>query len=75
MSKRYWGLLTPWSPRQLMWDRGMPLLFFTRSDARRHANERFGYIKTRKDLRTYPHNWTMPKTTRVVMSLRKAGEK
>lgn len=41
------------------------MLFQTRSEARIEANIKFGYIKTRPDLRTEPHGWRMPKPIRV----------
>ena len=42
-----------------------PKLFKTRHEARAWANEEYGYIKTRLDLRAQPHGWRMPRPVRV----------
>jgi hypothetical protein len=42
-----------------------PLLFRTRAEARAWINKRYGYIRTRKDLRAEPHGWLFPKAVRV----------
>ena len=42
-------------------------LFRTRREARVWANETYGYIRTRKDLRVEPHCWHMPGAVRVTM--------
>lgn len=55
-----------------LWDRGYPLLFTTRSEARRYICERYGYIKTRPDLQAEPHGWKMPVPVRVAVELRAA---
>ena len=49
-----------------------PALFLTRQEARNYANERYGYIKTRQDLRREPHGWRMPKPVRLTISIRGA---
>ena len=52
--------------RHLMWERPLvPLLFLTRADARAYAVQRYGYIKTRPDLRREPHGWRLPRPVRV----------
>ena len=51
--------------RHIIYDLGFPKLFRKRSDARIWANERFGYIKTREDLRRWPHFWRFPATIKV----------
>jgi hypothetical protein len=51
----------------LVFDHGVPVLFPTRSRARQWIRERYGYIKTRPDLRSEPHGWRMPKPVRVVV--------
>ena len=43
----------------------MPALFRTRAEARTYAEEVFGYIKQRPDLRKEPHGWTFPQPIRV----------
>lgn len=44
---------------------GLPALFRTRAEARAFANEHWGYIKTRPDLRGQPHGWRMPRAIRA----------
>ena len=44
-----------------MWDEHCrPIVFQCRSEARAFALKKYGYIKTRKDLRAEPHCWRMP---------------
>ncbi len=50
---------------QVMWDRGIPLLFHTRQEARAWARTNYGYVAKRPDLRRYPHGWRMPQAVRV----------
>ena len=52
--------------RHLMWNGPTePCLFSTREDARAYALKRWGYIKTRPDLRGEPHGWRIPRPVRV----------
>lgn len=51
-------------PRLLGKD-GIPLLFRTKAEARLWSQEHYAYIRTRKDLRTSPHNWRMPNPVKV----------
>ena len=46
-----------------------PKLFKTRHEARAWANEEYGYIKTRPDLRAQPHAWRIPRPVRVKLAL------
>lgn len=64
-----WALLTPWKPFDVMWDNNVPLLFRTRKAARNYATASYGYIKERKDLRTEPHNWRMPRPVEVSVDI------
>jgi hypothetical protein len=41
------------------------LLFRTRRECRAWIAQNFGYIKQRKDLRSEPHGWRMPKAVQV----------
>lgn len=43
----------------------MPVLFLTRKAARAWIAEKYGYIKSRQDLRTEPHGWKMPIPVKV----------
>ena len=45
----------------------MQHLFRTGRLCRAFINERYGYIKIRKDLRAEPHGWRMPVAVRVVV--------
>jgi len=51
--------------RVLMWDCGEPLMFRTRRECREYIEQRWGYIKTRKDLRAEPHGWRLPKPVKT----------
>lgn len=42
-----------------------PKLFSTRKDAREYANRKYGFIKTRKDLREEPHGWRFSRVVKV----------
>ena len=44
-------------------------MFATRKAARDHINKEWGYIKTRQDLREYPHGWLMPRPVRITVSI------
>lgn len=74
-----WGLFD-WKPKEamarnkpgatfhyehLVFDEGYPAMFRTRREARAFSEKRYGYIKKRPDLRTYPHFWRMPKPVRI----------
>ena len=43
----------------------LPVMFLTRRDARAFIEEKYGYIRTRKDLRAQPHGWRLPVPVRV----------
>ena len=52
--------------RHLLWDGPTkPLLYSTRDEARADALKRYGYIKTRPDLRREPYGWRLPRPVRV----------
>lgn len=44
-------------------------LFRTKKAANEFIREHYGYIAKRKDLRSAPHNWRMPKAVLVGVSL------
>ena len=50
--------------RHLQWEYDVRL-FMTRRKCRAFIEERYGYIRTRPDLRTEPHGWSMPVAVRV----------
>jgi hypothetical protein len=43
----------------------VPVLFATRQAARSFADEKFGYIRNRPDLRDEPHGWRIPRAVKV----------
>jgi len=45
------------------------LLFKTRDECRAYIKEKFGYIAKRRDLRTEPHCWRVPKPVKVRVEL------
>ena len=51
--------------RHLIFKNYMPKIFQTRKEAREFATQEYGYIKTRKDLRSEPHGWRLPKPVRI----------
>ena len=48
-----------------MYENLLPKVFKTRREARAWAKEKYGYIKTRPDLRAQPYGWRMPRPVRV----------
>lgn len=48
--------------RHIIWADGPQAmrLFRTRRECRAYIEQRFGYIRTRPDLRAEPHGWRMP---------------
>lgn len=42
-----------------------PLLFRTRKDCREFIEKEYGYIRKRKDLRSEPHCWRVPRAVKV----------
>lgn len=53
----------------IIFDNCLPKFFLRRKVARMYANEKYGYIKTRKDLREEPHGWRFPRTIKVRITL------
>lgn len=49
----------------IMFEGCQPALFQTRREARVWINMKYGYIKSRPDLRIEPHGWRMPKAVKV----------
>jgi hypothetical protein len=56
--------------RHVMYERGMPVVFGTREEARHWIREKFGYIRHREDLRKEPHGWRLPKPVRIEITVR-----
>ena len=56
-----WGAL--WRDKEsehFLFENRIPMLFRTRREARAYIDERYGYIRQRKDLRQAPHFWRIP---------------
>jgi len=49
----------------LLYDNCLPCLFKTRKLCREYIQEKYGYIKDRKDLRDEPHGWRLPRPIKV----------
>lgn len=60
--------------RHFIHEKRLPALFLTRAEARRYADEHWGYIKKRADLRAEPHGWRMPKPIRVSIKALRQGQ-
>ena len=43
-------------------------LFKTKAECQRYIRERYGFLRSRPDLRRPPHNWRMPKPIRVTIA-------
>lgn len=44
-------------------------VFRTRAEARKHIEEKFGYMRDRLDLKQAPHGWRMPIPVRIKVSV------
>ncbi len=51
--------------RHIIYNNLLPALFRTRRECREFLLEKYGYIKTRKDLMAEPHGWRMPQAIKV----------
>lgn len=47
-----------------------PVIFRTRDEARQYVKDRYGYIRTRQDLRREPHGWRVPRVVRIEVTAR-----
>lgn len=68
-----WKVTVRWGVKWnagIMWHNCKPLLFFRRQDARKYIAASYGYIKHRKDLRSPPLNWRLPKAVRVSVRIK-----
>jgi len=57
-----------WRDREsehILFENRLPMLFRTRAEARVWIEQRYGYIRTRKDLRAAPHFWRIPTAIKV----------
>ena len=54
-----------YASEHLIYENLMPPLFLTRAEAKAWIDKKYGYIRTRKDLRSAPHCWRVPVPVRV----------
>jgi hypothetical protein len=54
--------------RHFIYENRLPKLFCTRAECRKFIKDKYGYIKTRKDLRIEPHGWRLPVPVKVKVS-------
>jgi hypothetical protein len=45
-------------------------IFRTRKEACKFRDDEYGYIRHRKDLRSEPHGWRVPKIVRVIVTIK-----
>ena len=53
--------------KYLIYQDTLPCMFKTRREARCYLRDRYGYIRTRPDLRVEPHGWKMPRVTKLIV--------
>lgn len=41
------------------------LIFRTKRECKEYIDEHWSYMKTRRDLRVYPHGWRLPKPVKI----------
>ena len=51
----------------LLYEDCIPVLFRTRKSAKAWIDKKFGYIRSRKDLRSEPYGWRLPHPVRVTV--------
>ena len=64
---RYYGPTAPKAPDCMAGYSTM--VFRTRADVRAWINEHYGYLRSRPDLRAYPHGWLMPVPVKVEVTV------
>jgi hypothetical protein len=60
-----WRQVGPNASEHIMYENRVPVIFYTRREAREWVNKRYGYIRGRKDLFSAPHFLRMPAPIRV----------
>ncbi len=53
--------------KHILYENCLPMLFRTRKEARVWIENKYGYIRSRPDLRGEPHGWRLPKAIKVVI--------
>ena len=57
---------------ELICANGFPVMFKTRDESRQYIDEKYGYLKSRPDLKSEPHGWKLPIPIRVSVSRKDA---
>ena len=55
--------------KHILYENCLPMLFHTRREAREYINKKYGYIRTRPDLRAEPHGWRLPTAVKVKVEI------
>lgn len=50
-------------------------VFRTRREASEYIQQQYTYIRTRKDLRSEPHGWLMPRVVKVTVKIEPANNR
>jgi len=50
-------------------ERGIPVLFRKKREAKAWIDDSYGYIKSRPDLRAAPHRWRLPIPVKVTIAV------
>lgn len=53
--------------QHLIYENCLPKLFKTRNACRAWIYDKYGYIAKRKDLRSEPHGWRVPRAVKVIV--------
>lgn len=61
--------------RHLLYFNGVIALFSTQRKAKEFIERKYGYIRTRKDLRNEPHGWRLPQPIRVSVTPNEKGQR
>ena len=62
---RWAGLWRDKEREYILFEDRLPMLFRTRAEARAWIESKYGYIRTREDLKRAPHWWRVPTAVRV----------
>ena len=66
-----WGCAwrTKFGIEHLLYENLLPMLFVKKREAEAYIEQKYGYMRTRPDLRAAPHHWRMPIPVRVTVEL------
>jgi hypothetical protein len=52
----------------IIYENCKPVIFTTKKECKTWIDKKYGYIKTRKDLKSFPHGWRLPKPTKIYLT-------